>query len=58
MVAELTPTADESTVTGYGAGGLSVKGWITANTVNVKVCNQTQASITPGALTVNVRVIQ
>lgn len=58
MVAEITPTVDESTVTGYGAGGLSVKKWITANAVNLKVCNPTAASITPGALTVNVRVIQ
>lgn len=45
-----TPTADVATVTGWGAtGGLTIDAWPTANTVNYKVCNQTAASITPGA---------
>lgn len=56
-VAEITPTVDESTVTGYGAGGLIVKKWVTANTVFAKACNPTAGSITPGLLVLNVRVI-
>jgi hypothetical protein len=58
MVVDLTPTVDESAVTGYGAGGLKRIVWPTTNTVNVKVCNTSASSITPGALTVAVRVIQ
>jgi len=50
---------DPTSVTGYGAGGLSVKNWVSSsNTVSVKVCNPTAASVTPGALTINLRVVQ
>ncbi len=42
-------------VTGWGAtGGLTFTAWPTANTLNWSVCNQTAASITPGAMTLNV----
>lgn len=42
-------------VTGWGAtGGLTFNAWPTANTLNWSVCNQTGASITPGAITLNV----
>lgn len=53
-------TADVSGVTGYGAGatdGLFVISYPTANNVNFKVCNPTGASITPGAATLNWRVL-
>jgi hypothetical protein len=42
-------------VTGWGAsGGLTFTTFPTANTLNWSVCNQTAASITPGAMTLNV----
>lgn len=47
--------SDASGVTGYGSsGGLSIIMWPTANTNNLKLCNPTAASITPGAMTINV----
>lgn len=52
--------ADPSAVTGYGASAtgavLTVYPYPTANNVNVKVCNSTASSITPGAMTLNFRV--
>lgn len=49
--------SDASGVTGYGSsGGLSIVMWPTANTNNLKLCNPTAASITPGAMTINVGV--
>jgi hypothetical protein len=46
----ITPNVDVSTTTGWGSsGGLVIDAWPTANTLNYKVCNQTAASITPGA---------
>lgn len=46
---------DASAVTGYGSsGGLSIVMWPTANTNNLKLCNPTASSITPGAMTINV----
>lgn len=45
-----TPTGDWSGLTGYGSNaGLSLVVWPTVNTVNVKICNGTASSITPGA---------
>ncbi len=47
---------DISAVTGYApvtTGGLSLYVYPTADTVNVKVCNPTASSITPGAVTLN-----
>jgi len=54
-----TPNADITAVTGYApetTGGLAVYTWITANTLNIKVCNPTSGSITPGAVTLNWRI--
>lgn len=51
--------ADPTAVTGYAPttnGMLTVIAWPTANNVNFKVCNNTSASITPGAVTFNFRV--
>lgn len=49
--------SDASGVTGYGSsGGLSIVMWPTANTNNLKLCNPTASSITPGAMTINVGV--
>lgn len=46
---------DASGVTGYGSsGGLSIVMWPTANTNNLRLCNPTASSITPGAMTINV----
>jgi len=55
----ITYASDPTAVTGYGAGtngGITIRPWITANTINVKLCNETGTSITPGPLTINLRV--
>jgi hypothetical protein len=55
------PNADITGVTGYvpsTAGGLAIYVWPTTNTINVKVCNPTAGSITPGAVTLNWRVVR
>lgn len=55
------PNADITGVTGYApvtTGGLSIYMWPTADTINVKVCNPTASSITPGAVTLNWRVVR
>jgi hypothetical protein len=45
-----TPNASVTGVTGWGStGGLVIAAYPTANTLNYSVCNQTGASITPGA---------
>jgi hypothetical protein len=52
---------DVSAVTGYApvvTGTLRVDVWPTANTVNLKVCNGTGASVTPGAASLNWRVVR
>lgn len=41
-----------------GQGGLTIFVYPTANAVNFKVCNSTSASITPGAVTLNWRVVR
>jgi len=52
--------SDPTAVTGYGASAtgavLSIYPYPTANNANVKVCNSTSASITPGAMTLNWKV--
>ena len=51
--------ADVTGVTGYTAattGALRVDVYPTANTINIKQCNPTASSITPGAATINYRV--
>lgn len=53
---------DPTAVTGYGASAtgavLSVYPYPSSGNVNVKVCNSTASSITPGALTLNWRVLR
>lgn len=57
-----TPNADISAITGYnvaGSFGLEMFAYPTLNTFNVKVCNTTSSSITPGsAITINFRVVR
>jgi hypothetical protein len=51
--------ADPTSTTGYQAGAmLTIIKWVTANTVNFKQCNNTGSSITPGAVTLNWRVVR
>lgn len=48
-------STNPNAVNGWGAnGGLSFTAWPTANTLNWSVCNATAASITPGAISLNV----
>ena len=54
-----TPNADPTGVTGYApsaTGSLYIWAYPTANNVNFKACNNTSASITPSALTLNWKV--
>lgn len=54
-------SADPTATTGYvplTTGMLTIIYYPTADTVNFKVCNNTGASITPGAVTINWRVIR
>lgn len=56
-----TFNGDPTGVTGYvplTTGMLTIIAYPTANTVNFKVCNNTTASITPGAVTINWRVVR
>lgn len=56
-VIDATFNADPSAVTGYTAPNmLTFLIYPTTNTVNVKVCNNTGSSITPGAVTLNWKV--
>ena len=60
-VVNLTFNADPVAVTGYTpatTGGLYIVAYATTNTVNIKVCNPTLASITPGAITLNWQIIR
>ena len=52
---------DPTGVTGYQAsanGMLTIIAYPSANNVNFKVCNNTSASVTPGAVTLNWRVVR
>lgn len=52
---------DPTAVTGYSpatAGMLTIITYPTLNTFNAKVCNNTSSSITPGAITLNWRVLR
>lgn len=52
---------DPTAVTGYiplTAGMLSIISYPTSGNVNFKVCNNTSSSITPGAITLNWRVVR
>lgn len=53
--------ADPTAVTGFipsTSGMLTIIKYPTTNTVNFKVCNNTGSSITPGAITLNWRVVR
>lgn len=53
--------ADPTGVTGYApssSGMLTIIKYPTSNNVNFKVCNNTAGSITPGAITLNWRVVR
>lgn len=53
--------ADPTAVTGYtpsASGMLTIIKYPTTNNVNFKVCNNTSGSITPGAITLNWRVVR
>ena len=48
-------------VTGYvpsANGMLGIIKWPSSNTINISVVNNTSASITPGAITLNYRVVR
>jgi hypothetical protein len=58
---EIAYASDPTGITGYGAGtngGISIRFWLTANTFNLKLCNETGSSITPGPLSLNWRVVR
>jgi hypothetical protein len=53
--------ADPTAVTGYiplTTGMLTIIAYPTSNNVNFKVCNNTSSSVTPGAITLNWRVVR
>ena len=57
----VTFNGDPTAVTGYvplTTGMLTIIPYPTSNTVNFKVCNNTGSSITPGAITLNWRVVR
>lgn len=52
---------DPTAITGYipaTAGGLQIFAYPTADNANFKVCNSTSSSITPGAVTLNWKVVR
>jgi len=56
-----TPNGSIKAVTGYvpsTSGGLTITAYPTANFVNFDVCNWTSGSVTPGAVTLNWRVVR
>ncbi len=60
-VVTFSANADITAVTGYApvtTGGLAVYAWPTSNTINWKICNPTASSVTPGAVTLNWRVVR
>lgn len=51
--------SDVTSVTGYQAsanGMLTILVWPTTNQINIKTCNNTASSVTPGAVTLNWRI--
>lgn len=57
----ITPNASIKAVTGYipsTSGGLSIVAYPTANNVNIDTCNWSSSSITPGAVTLNWRIVR
>ena len=60
-VIAFTPNGSIKAVTGYApstSGGLTITAYPTAGYVNFDVCNWTPAGVTPGAVTLNWKVIQ
>jgi hypothetical protein len=60
-IIEFTPNASIKAVTGYTpatAGGLTITAYPTAGHVNFDVCNWTASAVTPGAVTINWRVVR
>jgi hypothetical protein len=59
-VIEVGFNGDPTAVTGYGASAtgavLTIYPYPSSGNVNLKVCNSTASSITPGALTLNWKV--
>lgn len=56
-----TPNASIKAVTGYApstSGGLSISAYPTSGNVNFDVCNWSAGSITPGAVTLNWRIVR
>lgn len=56
-----TPNADISAVTGYApvlTGGLTIYPYPTSGNVNWLACNPTASAVTPGAVTLNWRVVR
>jgi hypothetical protein len=56
-----TFNADPTSTVGYQAstnGMLTIINYPTSNNVNFKVCNNTGGSVTPGAVTLNWRVVR
>src|ERR1700735_836425 len=53
--------SDPTSTTGYApstSGTLTIIKWPSANAINVKTCNSTVSSITPGAVVLNYRVVR
>lgn len=60
-VISFTPNASIKAATGYvplTAGGLTITAYPTAGYINFDVCNWTASAITPGAVTINWRVVR
>jgi len=60
-IIDWVPNGSIKAVTGYvpsTSGGLSIMAYPTANNVNFDVCNWSSGSITPGAVTLNWRVVR
>ena len=58
---EVTYKTDPTGIVCYGggtSGGITIRPWPTPNNMNFKLCNETASSITPGAVTVNWRVVR
>lgn len=58
---QISPASNLNSVTGYSPsvnGGLALTWYPTSNNVNFAVCNWSNASITPGAVTINWKVMR
>jgi hypothetical protein len=60
-IIEFTPNGSIKAITGYApltTGGLTIAAYPTAGYVNFDVCNWSASAITPGAVTINWRVVR